>query len=121
MSSCLREYRTLGEKIFGQPRHLHVRRILLPRSKYDSDDFEEIIADFVARENKEPSNGLPNHSSWYYAMKFMSTRFNRVCRKIGLKDIVAYEEEEIPHLDKFNHPHSHCKTLVFATLSSVTS
>ena len=105
--------------MFGQPRHLHIRQVLLPRSKYDSDDFEEIISHFIKGENEGSSESLPNHSYWKYSKKFVSTRFNRLRQKTGSKNVVGFEEDMIPPQWKFNRPNSHCKTLVFTAYSCV--
>jgi hypothetical protein len=50
IDDCIYEYEQLGGKVFGHPRHFHLRSpLFLPRDKYASRRLRNVVSDVVKR------------------------------------------------------------------------
>jgi hypothetical protein len=82
ISECIKEYRRLGERIFGHPRPFHAQNKRYMRSKYDADDYRDIISDLVEQVNGEPQSPQKPRGMGHYTWKFIKVRGKRVGRMV---------------------------------------
>ncbi|KAI9765320.1 MAG: hypothetical protein M1840_007519 [Geoglossum simile] len=119
VSKCIEAYKTLGEKIFSRPRLFHVLSSSYLRSKYDSDDFEEILINFLHQADNRSDNRSRGRSCWHYPKKFVKTRAKRIKKKIGIgSSNVDSKEIENCHNGGLSFRQEHdkpCKTVAVAT------
>jgi len=118
ISDCINEYKILGEKIFAHPRPFHAQNKRYMRSKYDADDYRDIVTNLVERVNGERQD-LQRHPSTHYAWKFIKVRGEKAGRMVmkvfKRRRADGNEEASDQPLDKsriFGEPNnSDCKTL----------
>jgi len=53
VNTCINEYRTLGERVFGKPRKAHVHNRLWAGSKYDYRFLENTVKEVVERYKRD--------------------------------------------------------------------
>ncbi len=58
VDDCIKEYKTLGERIFGHPRPMTIGG--LPWNRFSAKVLENVIRDVTSRHNK-PSDTFGNH------------------------------------------------------------
>ena len=50
---CIKEYRTLGQKVFGKPRHLTTLNFgIISREKFDAEKLREVFEDVTVRRSE---------------------------------------------------------------------
>ena len=58
---CIHEYKSLGEEVFGRPRHFFALRFGLgDRTKYKAARLEKVIKDVTARRNEQLADSDPS-------------------------------------------------------------
>lgn len=62
VTDCLEEYRTLGDRVFGSPRHVHRLKPIPDAVKWDkfsAETLKEVFKDFTYRraEERDPFSG----------------------------------------------------------------
>jgi hypothetical protein len=80
ITDCITEYRRLGERIFAHPRPFHAQNKRYMRSKYDADDYRDIITNLVERVNGGEQDLQKHPSITHYALKFIKVRGKRAGR-----------------------------------------
>lgn len=56
VTDCLQEYRTLGDKVFGNPRILHKNSkipLIIGPNKFSAETLEKVLKDFEYRRTEE--------------------------------------------------------------------
>lgn len=83
IATCIDEYKRLGKEIFAHPRLFHAQNKRYMRSKYDADDYRDIVTNLVERVS-DGSKPLRKHpSTFHYAWKFITVRGKRAGTKVG--------------------------------------
>jgi len=121
ITDCIEEYRRLGERIFAHPRPFHAQNKQYMRSKYDADDYRDIVTNLVDRVNGEPQPLRKHPSTLYYARKFIKVRGKRAGRMVKKLLIrrrgdrnEEVSEEPLDESRIFKQPNNTgCKTLAF--------
>ncbi|KAL2046843.1 hypothetical protein N7G274_000861 [Stereocaulon virgatum] len=88
IDDCISEYEQLGGKVFGRPRHVHLRSpLFFPRDKYASRRLRNVVSDVVKRR-------VPKESFFPGGTNFAFDE-NR-CRTV----VVAWQKQPPPGADK---------------------